>query len=47
MSINGSNTQIWYGGSLCSSANFSDLSAITCTVAAIEAGDNVPIVLVD
>lgn len=40
------NTKIWYGGSACTSENYSNLSAVTCSVAAVEAGDNKPIVLV-
>jgi len=47
MTIDDSNTKIWYGGSECLSANFGTLSAVTCTVAAVESGDNTPIVLVD
>lgn len=35
---------IWYGGSPCVITN-NDLTALTCTVIGIEAGDHIPIVL--
>lgn len=38
--------KIWYGGSNCVISN-ADLSALTCDVAAIQAGDLVPLVLAE
>ena len=47
MTIDDTNTKIVYGNSVCTNLNFENLESVTCDVESIEAGDQVPIILID